>query len=242
MSKFDVRVDDACEFLDKLSYESVDLVITDPAYESLEKHRAIGTTTRLKQSEASSNEWFPIFRNDRFHDLFDLLWDVMKPDTHLYMLCDQETMFFAKPVAEKIGFKFWKALVWLKDSIGMGYHYRYQHEMILFFEKGKRKLNNLAVSDVIPAPRVRGGYPTEKPVELLETLVMQSSKPGEVVIDPFSGSGSTGVAALRHGRDFVGADIKESAVEDSIQRLAAAGGEREIGFYPPSIHSQQRLF
>ena len=61
---------DAVDWLRDLAPESVDLVITDPAYESLEKHRAIGTTTRLKHSKASSNDWFNIFPNARFGELF----------------------------------------------------------------------------------------------------------------------------------------------------------------------------
>ena len=61
---------DAVNWLRNLDDESVDLLITDPPYESLEKHRKIGTTTRLKQSKSSSNQWFSIFPNDRFEELF----------------------------------------------------------------------------------------------------------------------------------------------------------------------------
>ena len=57
---------DAVEWLRELPDETVDLFITDPPYESLEKHRAIGTTTRLKHSKSSSNDWFRIFPNSRF--------------------------------------------------------------------------------------------------------------------------------------------------------------------------------
>ena len=53
---------DAVEWLSTLPDGSVDLLITDPPYESLEKHRAVGTTTRLKKSKGSSNQWFSIFR------------------------------------------------------------------------------------------------------------------------------------------------------------------------------------
>ena len=62
------------------------------------------------------------------------------------------------------GFKFWKPLIWDKCTIGMGYHYRARYECILFFEKGKRKLNDLGIADIIEVPRIRGGYPAEKPV------------------------------------------------------------------------------
>lgn len=105
---------DAVEYLQTLPAECVDLVVTDPAYESLEKHRAVGTTTRLKVSKQSSNAWFPIFPNHRFRDLFVELHRVMKTNTHFYMMSDQETMFVAKPIAESCGFKFWKPLVWDK--------------------------------------------------------------------------------------------------------------------------------
>jgi site-specific DNA-methyltransferase (adenine-specific) len=206
--------------LNALEPESVDLAITDPPYESLEKHRAIGTTTRLRHSKSSSNDWFQIFPNQRFPELFAALYRVLRKNAHLYLFCDQETMFVAKPVAEAAGFKFWKPLVWDKRTIGMGYHYRARYEFILFFEKGKRKLNHLGIPDVIEQPRIVRGYPTEKPVAVSEILIGQSSAIGDLVIDPFAGSGSVGVAALGLGRNFLGNDIAEDAVELAARRLA----------------------
>ena len=133
---------DAIEWLTALPDQSIDLMITDPPYESLEKHRSVGTTTRLKQSKGSSNQWFDIFPNERFESLLTQAYRVLKHNSHFYLFCDQETMFHIKPIAEQVGFKFWKPIVWDKVAIGMGYHYRARYEFILFFEKGKRKLNN----------------------------------------------------------------------------------------------------
>jgi len=214
-----VEQSDAVTFLKRLPDASVDLMITDPAYESLEKHRAIGTTTRLKHSKASSNDWFAIFPNARFPELFREAYRVMKKNTHLYLFCDQETMFVAKPAGEEAGFKFWKPIVWDKVALGMGYHYRARYELILFFEKGKRKLSDLSVADIITQRRIRGGYPSEKPPEVSEVLVKQSSEPGALVVDPFCGSGSVGVAARRHGRRFAGSDICAEAVEVTRERV-----------------------
>jgi site-specific DNA-methyltransferase (adenine-specific) len=138
-------------------------------------------------------------------------------------------MFVAKPLGEAAGFKFWKPIVWDKRKIGMGYHYRARCEFALFFEKGKRKLNDLGMPDVleganvldyaresghdwIDADGVRNGYPTQKPVELLKKLIAQSSSPGDIVADPFGGSFSTGVASSLLGRRFAGCDISEAAV------------------------------
>jgi site-specific DNA-methyltransferase (adenine-specific) len=214
---------DAVRWLRDQPAESIDLLITDPAYESLEKHRAIGTTTRLTHSKASSNDWFRIFPNARFGELFAEAYRVLRRDTHFYLLCDAETMFVAKPEAEQAGFKFWKPLVWDKVTIGMGYHYRARYELILFFEKGRRRLTDLGIPDVLSVPRVRGGYPAEKPVAVSEILIGQSSRPGDTVADPFMGSGSVGVAALKTGRRFLGNDINAEAVRLSAARLRELG-------------------
>jgi site-specific DNA-methyltransferase (adenine-specific) len=223
---------DAVAWLRELPGESVDLVITDPAYESLEKHRAVGTTTRLKHSKASSNDWFTIFPNARFPELFAEIFRVLRRDRHFYLYCDAETMFVAKPEAERAGFTFWKPLVWDKRTIGMGYHYRARYEFILFFEKGKRRLNDLGVADVIAVPRIHRGYPSEKPAAVSDVLVTQSSEAGELVVDPFMGSGSVGEAALKRGRRFLGADISTAAVAVAGERLARWGSLAADGAAP----------
>lgn len=216
---FQLHQQDAVDWLRSLPDASVDLIVTDPPYESLEKHRRIGTTTRLKNSKASSNVWFQIFPNDRFQELFVECYRVLKNHRHFYLFCDAETMFVVKPIAELVGFRFWKPIVWDKQKIGMGYHYRSRYEMILFFEKGKRKLNDLSIADVIQCPRIFRGYPTEKPVPVSEILIRQSTQPGECIIDPFMGSGSVGLAALQQNRDFLGNDICAEAVGISQTRM-----------------------
>lgn len=210
---------DAVEWLTSLESESIDLVVTDPPYESMEKYRAVGTTTRLKNSKASSNKWFNIFPNSRFPELFEQIYRVLKKNTHFYLFCDQATAFIVKPMAETAGFRFWKPLVWDKKKIGMGYHYRARYEFILFFEKGKRKINNLSIPDVLEVTRVFRGYPTEKPVELSEILIRQSTLDGQLVCDPFIGSGSVGVAAVKNNREFIGSDTCEEALEISRNRI-----------------------
>ncbi len=228
MTTFSILQSDAVNLLKEIPSESVDLIITDPAYESLEKHRSKGTTTRLKNSKSSSNEWFSIFPNIRFEELFIEAFRVLKNNTHFYLYCDQETMFVAKPIAERIGFKFWKPIVWDKEKIGMGYYYRARYGFILFFEKGKRKLNNLGIPDVLSYPRIRGGYPTEKPMELSRTLIEQSSEIGDVVIDTFLGSGSVGEAALLSERRFFGSDISNSAMNLTRKRLNDVSLAKEV--------------
>lgn len=243
---FSLTQSDAIDWLRTVPNEHLDMIVTDPPYESLEKHRAIGTTTRLKHSLASSNDWFDIFPNERFPELFAEAYRALRPNSHLYLFCDQETMFVVKPMAEAAGFRFWKPLVWDKMKIGMGYHYRARYEFVLFFEKGKRKLNNLGVADVIAAPRVFRGYPTEKPFEVAQILITQSTEPGALVADPFSGSASTGFAALKNGRHFAGCDTSSHALDWGRKRLEPIGQEvvgprrAETGV-PGSLRDQLRF-
>jgi site-specific DNA-methyltransferase (adenine-specific) len=216
-TSFSLACADATTWLASLPAGDANLVVTDPAYESLEKHRAVGTTTRL------TKRWFPIFKNERYDDLFALLHRALAKDSHCYVFSDHETMPFMVASGAKAGFKFWKPLVWDKCKIGMGYHYRAQYEFILFFEKGKRKLNDLGIGDVIREPRIRTVFPTEKPTRVSSVLINQSTLPGEHVIDPFLGSGSSGVAALVNRRSYAGCDIDTKTVTEARARLVMWG-------------------
>ena len=148
---------------------------------------------------------------------------MLKKNTHFYLFCDPETAFIAKPIGEEAGFKFWKPLVWDKRKIGMGYHYRARYEFILFFEKGKRKLTDLGIPDILEFPRVRDGYPAEKPAEVSRVLIRQSTSSGDIIADPFMGSGSALVAAVQTGRHAWGCDICQEAVVTAERRLRNEG-------------------
>jgi site-specific DNA-methyltransferase (adenine-specific) len=76
----------------------------------------------------------------------------------------------------------------------------------------------------------RTGHQTQKPVALMEKLVRLFSDPGELILDPFTGSGSTGVAALRLGRRFAGWEMNPEYAEMARRRPAAAREQLEIGF------------
>ena len=237
--RWSIKAGDCVESMRGIAAESIDLIVTDPAYSSLDKHRATGTTTRLAKA------WFQTVPNEYFRDFFREAYRVLKPNSHCYVMCDAETMFEIKPMGQEAGFKFWKPIVWDKMKMGMGYHYRARCEFVLFFEKGKRRLNSLGIKDVLEIeeeaddilkiPRVAGGqfdddwrkrreqsgepYPTEKPVGLSQVLIQQSSELDEIVMDPFSGSASVGHAALSLARRFVGYDLSASAVELGRARL-----------------------
>ena len=232
-----VVVSDAFELLRSLAPESVDLVVTDPPYESLELHRSRGTTTRL------TTNWFATVPDVRLPELVQLVYRVLRRDRHFYLFCDEVTADVIKQQqglsgarqtngARKCssGFLYWKEIIWAKTTLdgtrirgGTGYHYRASCERVLFFEKGKRALNDLGIPDVLLAPRSGIAGPAVKPGAIVRTLISQSTLPGEMVVDPFAGSGVVGVEARAQERRFLLGDLDLAYLDPSLAALAPAG-------------------
>ena len=213
---FTVHHSDALAILQGVPSASAALCLTDPPYSALEKHRARGTTTRLV------NAWFPVLTDEQIGDVLAECYRVLAQDTHAYVFINYEGLEGMLAQVKRAGFTIAQLLVWNRRHIGMGYHYRGKYEFIVMAEKGTgRATADPELADIIDGRRVMKGrlYPTQKPVPVLRTLVHQSSRPGEVVLDPFCGSGATGEAALLEGCDFIGIDVSEEAVRISRARL-----------------------
>lgn len=157
--------------------------------------------------------------------MFSELFRVLRRDAHIYVCSNARTKTVFDQAAVQAGFKVRVPLVWDKCSVGLGGIWRSQFEYVLFYTKGKRPGNHRNRGNVLRAPRVRRGYPTEKPVALLRALIEQSSAPGELVLDPFTGSGSTGQAAAELDRRALLCDVTPQFAE------------RRLGRSPRSIES-----
>ena len=111
-------------------------------------------------------------------------------------------------------------IVWNKGNFGTGNYYRYKYELCLFGLKGDRKLNSHNVADVIEADGTGNKlHPTQKPTSLIKTFVEQSTRGGEVVFDPFMGSGTVGEVCKKMNRDFIGCEISKEYFEIAENRI-----------------------
>ena len=99
-----------------------------------------------------------------------------------------------------------------------------QTEFILFLRKGKFvRINDCGSSDLVQVKNPKNkSHPTEKPVELMEYLIGNSSQEGEVVLDMFMGTGSTGVACMNTDRKFIGIELDETYFELAKERIEDA--------------------
>jgi site-specific DNA-methyltransferase (adenine-specific) len=220
---------DCIRFLRSLDDDSVDLIVTDPAYSGMNQHLKLGRGRIVgKYEERGRGQWFEEFHDDE--DSYEAFLTecnrVLRNNRHIYIMFDSFSLLSLGHLVRN-HFKVKNVIVWDKVNLGMGHYFRRRHEHIVFAAKGYRKLSRRDLPDVWAIKRiVRGRYPTQKPVALFEMMLSASAQPGYVVCDPFVGSGSSAIAALRAGCSFVGADIAERAValaQDRCSRFLATG-------------------
>lgn len=217
-----LRNTDCFEYMKTMPAECVDLVLTDPPYgmdfqsnKRREKHRKIENDAHL--------EWLPDFVSE--------LARITKPNAHIYSFCSWHKVDEFKRAFEK-HFTIKNILVWAKPGGGMGDlagGYGGVHEFIFFINRGK-PLNGKRAMDVITKAYRTGNklHPTQKPVNLMEFFIEKSTAPGELVFDPFMGSGATAIAAANTDRRFVGCEIDPEYFELTEKRLAEAMAQTRL--------------
>ena len=141
------------------------------------------------------------------------------------------------------GLAFKQMVVWDKGPMGMGWHYRRSYEVVLvaqrkgapcaWYDESRRVENIIRPGDygirkIIPT---RDQHPTQKPVALAAHFIRLHTRPGDLVLDPFMGSGTTGVACVQTGRRFIGCEIDEGYYRIAERRIAEARAQLPL---PPA--------
>lgn len=222
---------DCLDFLRSLEPRSVDIIVTDPAYSGMNNKMNFGRGRIVGDYQRSDNEkWFPEFKDDpaTFLQLLEQCSRVLRDNRHIYIMSDSFSLLSLGHLVREV-FNVKNILVWDKMNIGMGHYFRRRHEFILFATKGDRKLNSRNIPDVWRVKRiVKSGYPTQKPIELFDYMMQASAEPGFLICDPFVGSGSSAIAALRNNCRFIGSDISVRAcriAESRVKHFLATGSD-----------------
>lgn len=164
----------------------------------------------FKHNDIEFDEWLPeIYR-------------ILKPDTHCYIMINPRNVKELQQQAENVGFIFQNILIWDKGNLTPNKYYMQAYEMILMLRKGRAKnINNMGSSNILRIPNVIGkkAHPTEKPADLMQVLIENSTEPGQTVIDPFMGVGGAGVACVRSERRFIGIEIDEEYYVIAKERI-----------------------
>ncbi len=221
----DLRLGNCLEMMKTLPDSSVDAVVTDPPYGhnnnngdlAHKREATLGIVDHVADEAAR-----PILNdgpeaNELVRAMFREAKRVLKPGACCCCCCggggpDPQFARWSLWLDEAIGFK--QMVIWDKGGLGMGWHYRRNYETVLVGEKpgaagkwyGGHSVGN--VIHGIPGLKPSADeHPTLKPERLMARFIQWHTLPGELVLDPFMGAGTTGVAAIRLGRRFIGMEL-----------------------------------
>ena len=221
---YSITEQDCIAWLRALPDESVDLIVTDPAYSGMNQHMKFGHGRIVGHYGRPDNaRWFREFHDDpdTYRVFLHECRRVLRNNRHIYIMFDSYSLLSLGALVRE-SFDVKGLIVWDKVALGMGHYFRRRHEQIVFASKGKRRVTRRDLPDVWTVRRVhRAAYPAQKPTALFDLMLEASADEGDVVCDPFCGSGSSAVAALRRRCQFVGADIDPVAVQLAQDRCAS---------------------
>lgn len=141
------------------------------------------------------------------------------------------------PAIEAARFRYQNLVVWNKGHAGLGTGFRAQHELAMHFSKGTAKYHSFDFGNVITTSRVHSSereHQTEKPVELISTIIEVVSPFNGAILDPFMGSGTTGVACQKLGRRFIGIEIEPKYFDIACRRIEQAMQQPDLFIEQPA--------
>lgn len=192
----------------------VDAVVTDPPYGTQDLGEGYG---RRKLHSTNGRDGRIIIKNDLDLTAISKLFSLLSGDYYaLIFYAARRIKEFVAAVGE-LNIK--GEIIWHKKQMGLGYTIRYSHESIAVIEIGKPERPNFAIDSVISCHQLEKLHPHQKPVELLETLISWQSG---LTLDPFMGSGTTGVACAKMGRKFIGIELEPKYFDIACKRIENA--------------------
>ena len=214
------------EYMRTLEDECIDLIVTDPPYPTTSRGHA-GNSGGMLQKEI--NKKGKVFEHNNIDctEYAPEFYRVLKDGSHCYVMTNHINLIKMLNVFTDCGFHFIKSLIWNKGNKIMGQYYMSQFEYILFFRKGYgKKINNCGTADILSVPNKKTKdengkniHDTEKPVELMKILIENSTKKGDIVLDPFVGVGATALACIESERNYIGIELDENYYNIANERV-----------------------
>ena len=203
---------------------SIDLCITDPPYKTITGGDSNGANSERPKGMLKGNRKLFKHQQLKISDWMSEIFRVLKPKSHCYIFTNVLNLAEMLNVSEQVGFKLHNLLVWEKNNCTPSQFYMKNCEYILFLRKEKAKwINDIGGSKTVHKyNNIIGNkkHPTEKPVDLLDFYLKNSSQEGDVVLDPFCGSGSTLVSAKNNNRNYIGYEIDSEYSDIANERLS----------------------
>jgi len=252
--QFTLYQGDCRKILSHLEEGSVDLIFADPPY-----FLSNGGITCQNGQMVSVNKghWDVALGVNQMHE-FNTEWltackRVLRPNGSIFVSGTRHVIFSVGFAMQQLGMKTLNDIVWYKvippPNLSCRY-FTHATETILWAardarskhhfdyptmkaENGGKQMQNLwSIIPPLKAEKRFGKHPTQKPLALLERIITAASGPGALVLDPFNGCGTTGVAAARLGRRYIGVELERDYLQRSVMRYEDLEGERPVTSKP----------
>jgi site-specific DNA-methyltransferase (adenine-specific) len=219
MSNINLMQGDCLERMKEIPDGSVDMILTDPPYSVITGGSNVNKKGAPKGILTNNKQLMKNIPN--FNCWLNQCYRVLKMQTHAYFMTNTKNLAFMMSAAEQAGFYIHNVLIWKKNNATPNKWYMKNCEYIIFCSKGKAKfINNCGSKTVHEFNNPRNKiHPTEKPLELMKLYVLNSSGKGDIILDPFMGSGTTGVAAKNLNRSFIGIELDETYFNIAKERI-----------------------
>ena len=223
---------DCLEVLKNIPDDSVDLIATDPPY-LISTTNGGGTINNVKKLNQSLKDLTVVDITKGYDiELFGKEFVRVMREINIYLWCNKaQILDYFDFYVKKHKCKF-DIICWHKTNALPTYSNKYlsDTEYLLYFRKGKGKCfpesyddaKTFYIAPINHGDKKRYGHPTIKPVDIAEKIIRNSSKPGQKVLDPFMGSGTTGVASVNTNRDFIGIELDEGYFKIAENRINEA--------------------
>jgi site-specific DNA-methyltransferase (adenine-specific) len=225
--------EDCLEGMRKIPDETVDLIVTDPPYKTITGGDSNGKNSiRPKGILSGNRKLFKYQTNISICNWMPELFRVLKQGTHCYVFSNVLNLKEMIEEGERAGFKLQNLLVWEKNNCTPSQYYMKNCEYVLMLRKGRAKwINDIGGSKTVHRyENIIGNktHPAEKPVPLIEFYINNSTNEGDIVLDPFMGSGATAIACINTNRNYIGFEIDKHYCDIANERIKKALAEKVV--------------
>jgi site-specific DNA-methyltransferase (adenine-specific) len=243
---------DSIAFLSTLPENSIDMVFADPPYNLSNGGISVHAGRMVSVNKGDWDKSGGFEDDYEFHHRWiEACRRVLKPHGTLWVSGTYHSIYQCGHALQALNYHILNDIAWFKPNASPNLSCRFftaSHETLIWARKEKKAKHHFDYklmkegdwkSDVLkkpglqmrsvwsigtpkPAEKKFGKHPTQKPIELLRRVVLASTKKGDIVLDPFTGSSTTGLAAIANGRQFIGVDLEKPFLDLSIKRFLDA--------------------
>ncbi len=247
--KFKLYLADCFEFLKDFPKHSIDMVFADPPYNLSNGGFTVHAGKRVSVNKGDWDKSRGVFNDFNFHQNWITgCRDVLKSNGSIWISGTYHSIYQCGYSLQSSGYKILNDIAWYKPNASPNLSGRYftaSHETLIWARKeqdakhtfnyklmkngewpedalknpGKQMRSIWSITTPKRSEKTFGKHPTQKPLDLMRRIVLASTNKGDTILDPFTGSSTTGIAAYSEGRKFVGIDTSKEYLDLSIKRF-----------------------